>query len=347
MNFLTLFKSKLLLKKAFLWILSKFGVLAFLHYKNRHKICVLMLHGVMEKQTANTWNPLRSQISPNELKRTLKILSGYYRFINIDQAVDILTGQMPLIDNAMLITFDDGYRNNIDYALPICEQFGIKPVLFVVTGHIDSGLPFWFDRFDYALQQNMGEWLSLQYEHETYLFDATSRGALQKSYKVFRDDCKRKFTDDIKMNQLFNGLSEMLEQQSGKALSDICADDDWSAIASWSQLQKAVTQGRMDVASHTVDHFRLGNLSAPQMLSQIKQSKIRIEEKMAVKCQYFCYPNGNYNKSAISLLKSNGFKAAFSTDVGLCQSKDDLMTLKRFSFPLDKSESELLYLLNR
>ncbi|MEJ6121142.1 polysaccharide deacetylase family protein [Vibrio sp. 2-Bac 85] len=305
-----------------------------------------MLHGVMAPHPQTSWLPLREQLSPNGLKRTLNILSQYYQFITIEQCVDMLEGKVPNIKNALLITFDDGYRNNIDYALPICNEFGIKPVLFVATGHLDSTLPFWFDRLDYALQQNMGELISFEYQGNKYCFDATSLPALKASYQKFRDDCKYAFTDDIDMNQLFNALSEMLESRSGKALRDICVEDDWSGIVSWEQLKDAVKLNLLDVGSHTVDHWRLDSLSEAQIIVQLQQSKVRIEDELSTQCHYFCYPNGNYNKQAISLVKNSGYKAAFSTDVGLCQSKDDLMTLKRFNFSSNKTKSELLYLLN-
>ena len=339
-------KIKFFFKKIVLNILLKIGFLRVLHYKNRKKICVLMLHGVMAPHIQTSWVPLRDQLNPNDLKRTLNILSEYYQFITIEQCVDILDGKSPPIDNAILITFDDGYRNNIDYALPICESFSIKPVLFVTTSHINSGLPFWFDRLDYALQQNMGEVLSLTYQGYIYHFDARTREDLIISYKKFRDDCKQCFNDDIKLNNLFNGLSEILEARSGLKLSDISDKDDWSAIVSWETLKEAVSKGRLDVASHTEDHLRLDCLNEDDISSQLKQSKVCIENELAVKCHYFCYPNGNYNGLAIKLVKEAGYRAAFSTDIGLCESMDDLMTLKRFNFPAKKTPSELLYLLN-
>ncbi|MGC3833419.1 polysaccharide deacetylase family protein [Moritella viscosa] len=338
---------KSLLKKYILYFLNLFGMLRYLHFKNRHHITVIMLHGVMTSHKKVTWNPLRPQLSPNELRRTLQIISRYYQFITIEQCVDMLEGKIPSINNALLITFDDGYRNSIDYALPICQQFGIKPVLFVATGHIDSGLPFWFDRLDYALQQNMGELISLEYQENIYTFDARSRRDLQTSFKRFRDTCKQRFTDDIAMNQLFDSLSEMLELRSGKALRDICAKDDWSGIVSWSLLREAVKSGSLDIASHTTDHWRLDSLSESQILSQLQKSKMRIEQELSIHCRYFCYPNGNYNSLSISLLKQNGYRAAFSTNTGLCKAEDDLMTLNRFNFPSNKTEYEIIYQLNR
>ena len=335
------------LKQSMLSLLSRLGILDYIHNKNRHKITVLTLHGVMEKHQDVLWEPIRPQFQPIELKRILKVLSQYYHFITVEQCVAMLEGEAPIIEHSLLITFDDGYRNTINFALPICEQFGIKPLLFVVTDHINSGNPFWFDRLDYALQQNMGGIISVEYEGTQYLFDATTRDTLKICYQQFRDDCKRLFNNDIKMNQLFDALSEKLEHRSGKALSEICQDDDWSSIATWSLLREAVKEGRIDIASHTVNHWRLNSLNKEEILFQLQQSKAHIENELDIKCDYFCYPNGNYNTLAINLVKKAGYIAAFSTDAGLCNKHDDLMVLKRFHFPVNKTEKEIIYQLNR
>lgn len=335
------------LKQSMLSLLFRLGFLDYIHSKNRHKITVLTLHGVMEKHDNSLWEPLRPQLRPSELEKMLKIISKYYHFITVEQCIDMLEGKVPVIEHALLLTFDDGYRNTIDYALPICEKFGIKPLLFIATGHIDSGKPFWFDRLDYALQQNMGGVISIEHESVNYTFDATTREILKVCYQQFRDDCKKSFNDDIKMNHLFNVLSHVLEVRSGKALCDICHDDDWSSTAPWFLLREVVKKNRIDVASHTVDHWRLNSLTEEQILFQLQQSKIRIEKELGIKCDYFCYPNGNYNTLAINLVKKSGYIAAFSTDAGLCDKHDDLMTLKRLHFPLNKTVKEILYQLNR
>ena len=334
------------IKKFLTYCFSCVGVVEFLRYKNRHKITVLMLHGVMEPHENSHWEPLRKQLTPTELRRVLKILSPKYQFITAKQCIEILEGKIPIVNNALLVTFDDGYRNTIDYALPICELFGIKPIMFVATRHIDLGLPFWFDRLDYALQQNIGRDVSFEYRDIKYEFDTSSREALTLSYKKFRDKCKNNFNDDREMNKLFDGLSNYLELRSGKALSNFCNQDDWSAIASWEELRKAINEKRLDIGSHTVDHWRLDRLSKEDILFQLEASKQQIEEKLSIKCDYFCYPNGNYNQLSIELLKQTGYQAAFTTDVGLCKSMDDLMTFKRFNFPANKTKSEILYLLN-
>lgn len=338
---------KRLVKRILIELLYRFGILRLIRNKNRQKITVLMVHGVMAAHDAVSWNPLRKQLCPDELARVLSILADYYQFVTIEQCADMLDGKVPVIDHALMVSFDDGYRNNIDFALPICERFGIRPVLFVATGHIDSGLPFWFDRLDYALQQNMGGQIELDYKDKKYSFNATSRQALTSSYQDFRDRCKQDFSDDVLMNNMFSSLSLQLEQRSGKALSDICQIDDWSAIVTWSQLRDCIKDHRLDIASHTVDHWRLASLTEGQIVSQLRLSKSRIEQELRVNCDYFCYPNGEHNELALSLVNQLGYRAAFSTMVGVCAMGDDMLTLKRFNFPSLKTKAQVLYLLNR
>ena len=338
---------KSFLKKSILNCLEKLGWFTYFHYRYRNNITVLMLHGVMEGNESLDWEPLRRQVPPEELQRVLQILSDKYQFITAKQSIDMLEGKIPIIHNALLVTFDDGYRNTIDYALPICELFGIKPIMFIATNHVNSGLPFWFDRLDYALQQNIGKEVLFEYQGVKYEFDTSSRDALTQSYKRFRDKCKHHFDNDIEMNKLFDELSHYLEIRTGKALSDFCNKDDWSAIASWTELQDAVNKDRLDIGSHTVDHWRIDRLNKKDILFQLVESKRIIEEKLSTKCDFFCYPNGDYNDLSIELLKKTGYRAAYTTDVGLCKPKDDLMLLKRFNFPSNKMKSEILYLFNR
>lgn len=335
-----------LLKRSILYCLSKLGILDFMLYKNRKKITILAIHGVMGDHNNVDWIPLRPHLHPEELQRVLSILSEKYNFITIQQCMDMLEGKIPLIDNGLLLTFDDGYRNNIKYALPICKKFSIKPTLFIATGNVDAEECFWFDRLDYALQQNIGEILHLEHRGLIYDFDATSRDSLKASFKLFRDRCKYIFIDDREMNELFSALSKKLEISSGKALSELGREDDWSSIVSWDELREAVNANSIDVGSHTVNHWRLDCICKFDAIEQLKYSKKRIENELNISCDDFCYPNGNYNQLSIELTKASGYRSALCTNRGLCKSGDNLMTLKRFNFPSKRTKSELLFLLN-
>ena len=68
----------------------------------------------------------------------------------------MLKGVVPKRKNCALFIIDDGYQNALTHAIPVLDEFDIKPLIFVVTGMIDSKIPYWFDRLDVALQAARG-----------------------------------------------------------------------------------------------------------------------------------------------------------------------------------------------
>jgi len=66
----------------------------------------------------------------------------------MDEAIEILAGRKAGKPNLAVLTFDDGYRNNITYGLPILTKLNIPATIYVSSGHVKSQKPFWFDRPD-------------------------------------------------------------------------------------------------------------------------------------------------------------------------------------------------------
>src|SRR5262245_47950086 len=104
----------------------------FLH---RYEVGILTMHGVMDTGEHTAWVPLRPQLSRWRLEECVRGLSNYYHFISLEDAVSMLTGRKPVRPYSLVLTFDDGYRNNIKHALPILRRYGVPATFFVATGH--------------------------------------------------------------------------------------------------------------------------------------------------------------------------------------------------------------------
>ena len=82
--------------------------------------------------------------------------SGCWRdtiaFVSLGDAVEMLAGRKPLVPYSLVLTFDDGYRNNITHALPLLRRNQVPATIYLATGHVEERRPFSFDRLDYALQ---------------------------------------------------------------------------------------------------------------------------------------------------------------------------------------------------
>src|SRR5437870_3058456 len=82
---------------------------------------------------------------PKAFEQHMRFLSRCYRVMPLVELVERnRRGDIP--HRAVAITFDDGYRDNYEYAFPILKKYGIPATIFVATGSIDTGEPLWHDR---------------------------------------------------------------------------------------------------------------------------------------------------------------------------------------------------------
>ena len=91
---------------------------------NRHKVTILMVHGVHGKRSDASWQPLWRRPSVREFEDVLIDLKKHYNFVSLDTAVQIIAGIGDPIDHAMVVTFDDGYANNFSVARPVLSRLG-------------------------------------------------------------------------------------------------------------------------------------------------------------------------------------------------------------------------------
>jgi len=85
----------------------------------------------------------------------------------------------------------------------------------------------------------------------------------------------------------------------------------------------------IDIESHTVHHDNLKMISKVEQLKTLIQSKRYLEKTLNKQINFFAYPNGGYNKSAIEALKDTGYKMAFTTEEGWSSKHDGILSLHR------------------
>jgi peptidoglycan/xylan/chitin deacetylase (PgdA/CDA1 family) len=72
-------------------------------------------------------------------KRQQKLLAERFNVISLDQLEAFLGSQAPLPSKAVLLTFDDGYRNNLSEAYPVLKEFGHRALIFIPTDYVGGG----------------------------------------------------------------------------------------------------------------------------------------------------------------------------------------------------------------
>lgn len=82
--------------------------------------------------------------------------------------------------------------------------------------------------------------------------------------------------------------------------------------ATWAQLQEMHQSGLITIASHTVNHLNLSQISPDRIDYELRQSKADLEKNLGIKVRYFTYPEGDYNSDATSRVAAAGYEAALS-----------------------------------
>jgi peptidoglycan/xylan/chitin deacetylase (PgdA/CDA1 family) len=322
-------------------LLRWFGILPLWRIVHRCDIIILMIHGVMDEGTKTEWVPLRHRLSRKQLGMALEVLSRFYHFIPLEDAVAMLNGQKPILPHSLVFTFDDGYRNVVKYALPLLHQYKVTPTIFLAAGHCENRQPFWFDRLDYALQHVGVNGREFTIGNEKIQIVSNNRTSLRNSYKRLRDTAKKVMRSDMEMIGEMDAIASKLESESGRRLVDIFERDDWSSVLSWDEIRRVAKEG-VSFGSHTVDHIRLGLVDEDVIRDQLSRSKEMIEMCTGMTVDHFCYPSGSFTRQAMRMARDVGYEAAVTTVEGLNRRGDDLMALRRINLPDTGNKAKLL-----
>lgn len=121
------------------WLLNKI--------RNRNYLTVAMFHRVLphDDDRFDGADPLYT-IEPDDFKTCLEFFQRYYNIVSLGDLERYINEKTPLPLNSLLLTFDDGWKDNFDYAFPILKSYSIPSVIFVVTDFIGSHDEFWQEK---------------------------------------------------------------------------------------------------------------------------------------------------------------------------------------------------------
>lgn len=201
-----------------------------------------------------------------------------------------------------MITFDDGYRDNYEVALPILRSYGARATFFVTTGFVDEPRRPWWDEIAWMARTAgvavvpAGGWL----ERDVPLGDGDRLEAITT------------LTDRYKSLPGEDGESymEFLAEVTGAGRCEGGADE-WMT---WDMV-RGLRRAGMSVGAHTVTHPVLANHTAERQRDEIAFSKRRLERELGEPVTAFSYPEGTpsaFDARTRAIVHELGFDLAFS-----------------------------------
>ncbi len=259
--------------------------------------CILSYHRVGPGTELPTDVPLTT---PADFEQQVLYLRRHYRVMPLSRLGRAIREGQEVPRNAAVITFDDGYRDNYLHAYPILKKHGVPATIFVATGHVDEGRPFWWDRVSCALLTTSEQKLESE-RLGSYDLSTTPR----RWEAVATMDVRLKQMGDHEKN-------EAIEELVRKLGADVPASVARDMILTWDDVREMAANG-ITFGSHTVHHPTLIGLPLEQARQEIVDSRRRIEEQTAQPCDTFAYPDGregNVSAGVKAILAESGYVCA-------------------------------------
>jgi peptidoglycan/xylan/chitin deacetylase (PgdA/CDA1 family) len=234
----------------------------------------------------------------------IRYLSERHLCLSLPDAVDNLRNGT-LKRGSVIVTFDDGYLDNMTHALPILERYGVPATIYVSTALVDGSLtPWWYEQESILREADFIEFsagerhvrLELGTAEEKYraagmLFDfmramdLASQGVLMNQLRSFR-------------KRPFEFAHEML---------------------TWDQVRELDRHPLITIGAHTINHPVLRKLSEDELLFEARGSKLILEERLNHPVLHFSYPFGSLDDAGVreyQLSAECGFHSAFTSNFG-------------------------------
>ena len=269
-------------------------------------LTVLCYHRITDRSSPEFYGyPPNASATPENFATQLDYLKRNYSVIKLESLVEWARGSASLPHRPLLITFDDGYRDNLTQAIPALEAKGLSAVFFIATKFVGGMSAF---PWDYAANA---------------ISNSTRSGTValpligMTDLDINRMATTRRFVGMLQnltgyeSENVLNALSKVLDVPPlGKAPDGL--------HLTWDDLRTMSKNGHA-ISAHTVSHPNLGIIPPEQAKFEIKQSRAAIEKKLGVSVISFAYPYGrekHYTPDAESELARQGFSFAFSSRGG-------------------------------
>jgi peptidoglycan/xylan/chitin deacetylase (PgdA/CDA1 family) len=297
-------------------------------------LVVLMYHRVLPKDSpARKTEEPGMYVSPETLDMHLTELKRRFELVHLDEWLRRAREGLPIPKLACAITFDDGWRDNYEFALPVLAKHDAPATIFLVSSYVGTEQRFWPNRLMSLLDKSFAEPASVDFPEplrgivEPLLARAAQRGVL------LADDIDQAIQGAKGLDE---GLIRSLVEEAGKSCGD---STETAEILSRSEVSQMAATRLVRFGSHTMTHLRLGGRIPSQELErEIAGSRSELRDMSEQEIDLFCYPNGEISPEALECVRQN-YLGAVTTRAGWHTAGRDPHLIRRIGVHEDVSDT--------
>lgn len=285
---------------------------------------ILLYHGVTDAPSQGVENFSGKHIRADEFERQMSWIANHANPMTFRDMAERLEAGEALPENSVCVTFDDGYRNNHDVALPILKRYEVPATFFISTGFIGESRLFWTDKVEHLINHTGKAVLEITVPSGQWSYEITDEASRIYAISDLKADLKRLPPQER------DEVIETLRSVSGNP-------GGWEDVPnyqtlSWEQLHALDAPPRYEVGGHSVNHEILAYLDRQALVHEVAQSLASLGEAVGRKVDLFSYPEGgvdHYDENVIDVLKAHGVVHCPSAQRGTNPPGSDSFHFKR------------------
>lgn len=299
--------------------LVRSGALEFAAKVSPKRIAILYYHSVRDdpRQGADTLGEIIH--STNVFRHQMEILACNYNPVTLGDVLAFIREERDLPSRPVVVTFDDGYADNLEIAAPILNHFGIRAAVYVIIDSIERKCLPWPARLRYAIVTTGKPTWNFQNGEGLYLATREQRG------QAFKKACER-------CARLTGSVQEAFVRSVERELEVDPAPVSRDVMLTWDQVRSLAAQGHV-IGSHTLTHPNIAFVSDEEVRTELGESKRRLEQELGTPIAHFAYPGPalrpNWSERSRQISGDIGYKTAVTTESGAVRQKDDPLSLRR------------------
>jgi peptidoglycan/xylan/chitin deacetylase (PgdA/CDA1 family) len=303
---------------------------------SRKRIVILRYHSI-EENPDDVDDSIGSSIThaTADFRAHMRLISEKYDPVTMDDVVAYLNNDRDLSGRPVVVTFDDGYKNNIEIAAPILARYSIPALFFISVQSVMDGSPPFFARVRYAVWHTKNRKWYEAVEGETLRMD--TREERLKTLRLINNRCLKLSAKE--RDAYVSEIEQKLEVQR-EGMNNL--------MMTWDELRQLEKQGHI-IGSHGLTHPNLVYSSPDIRKKEIYDSKQILEEQLEKPVVHFSYPNPGlspqWNNELNSMLREAGYRSATNSTFGSVTKSSDPFILRRMAVP-DDAAAFLWYLGN-
>jgi len=312
------------------------GALRFAHHLAAPAAVVLRYHSIQDRpeQFANTIG-CDSIHATSIFERHMELIARRFNAVSLDDVALFLQGDKTLPRRAVAITFDDGYKDNIRFAAPILNRFGIPGTFYVLVDAVDRSNAPWYCRLRHAFWKARNpQWT----DPSGVVHDLTDTRARQAAFIDAAGICAK--SSAPAREELVQNATRSLEPEPFPNESDL--------MMTWDDARTLAKSGHI-VGSHTMTHPNVAQVSAGDARHELADSKLKLETELGGPVKHFSYPHPaldpQWNESTLQITEELGYATAVTTTVGAVRADARPLAIPRTYIP--RAESEFLWHIER